>query len=488
MLMLLSILFPILAGFALLLSGVERRRAREIWVLSAAFITAALGLAAIFVGTDDTFVAVRFTGTITLAFRADGLASIFGAMVSILWVLASFYALEYMKHEGMETRFFGFFLMSFGVTLGVAFAANLVTMYLFYELLTLATLPLVMHAMDAKARFAGKEYILYSMTGAALGFVSMIFVLYYSGGADFVLGGALDLGRIGGSTDIMLLVYVLGFFGFGVKAAVFPFHKWLLSASVAPTPVTALLHAVAVVKSGVFAVIRLTYYSFGADVLFGTWAQVVVVCAAAFTIVYGSANGLRSPHLKRRLACSTISNLSYILLGAAMMTPAGLVAALAHMLFHAVNKITLFFCAGAVYYRTHKEYVYEVEGYGKVMPITMAAFTLTALGLMGVPPLTGFVSKWRLSTAALAADISVSWLAAAALIISALLTALYLMTVVFAAYFPRKDKEKPAGEKVENKDPNVFMTGPLITLCGAAVVMSIWAAPLLELVTRLVSG
>ena len=488
MLMLLSIVFPIVAGFALLLFGVEHRRTREIWVLSVAFVTAALGLCAVFAGTRETFVAVRFTQTITLAFRADGLACIFAAMVSILWVLASFYALEYMKHEGAETRFFAFFLMSFGVTLGVAFAANLVTMYLFYELLTLATLPLVMHSMDAKARFAGKEYILYSMTGAALGFVSMIFVLYYSGGADFVMGGALDLSRIGGDTNVMLLVYVLGFFGFGVKAAVFPFHKWLLSASVAPTPVTALLHAVAVVKSGVFAVMRLTYYSFGAQVLFGTWAQAVVICAAAFTIVFASANGLRSPHLKRRLAYSTVSNLSYILLGTAMMTPAGLVAGLAHMLFHALNKITLFFCAGAVYYRTHKEYVYEIEGYGKVMPITMASFTLTALGLMGVPPLTGFVSKWRLGTSALSTGLGIGWLAAGALIVSALLTALYLMTVVFSVYFPRKKESKSTPAPVENKDPNLFMTGPLVTLCGMAVVLSIWAGPLLDLVTRLVSA
>lgn len=484
MLMLLSILFPILTGLALLLSGVENRRTRELWVMAVTIATAILGLSAVFAGTDGTFVAVRFTQTITLAFRADGLASIFATMVSILWIPSSLYALEYMKHEGAETRFFAFFLASFGVTLGVAFAANLVTMYLFYELLTLATLPLVMHAMDAKGRYAGKSYILYSMTGAALGFVAMIFVLYYSGGADFVLGGALDLSRTS-SMDLLLLVYVLGFFGFGAKAAVFPLHGWLLSASVAPTPVTALLHAVAVVKSGVFAVMRLTYYSFGTEVLFGTWAQAVVICAAAFTVVYGSACGLRSPHLKRRLAYSTVSNLSYILIGVASMTSAGLVAGLAHMLFHAINKITLFFCAGAVYYRTHREYVYEVEGYSKVMPITMGAFTLTALGLMGVPPFNGFVSKWRLATSALDTGLGIGWLAAGALILSALLTALYLMTVVFAVYFPRKGRETPAETPAKNKDPNLLMTGPLLALCAGTILLSVWASPLLDLVARL---
>ena len=485
MLMLLSILFPILAGTALLISRIEDRRSRELWVLITAFITAALGLMSVFVGTDGTFVAVQFTEKVTLAFRADGLASIFAVMISILWVLASFYALEYMKHEGNETRFFGFFLMSFGVTLGVAFAANLVTMYLFYELLTLATLPLVMHSMDGKARFAGKQYILYSMTGAALGFVSMIFVMYYSGCADFTFGGAVDMSRVS-NPNIMYLVFVLGFFGFGVKAAIFPFHPWLLSASVAPTPVTALLHAVAVVKSGVFAVIRLTYYAFGAQLLFGTWAQVVVLCAAAFTVVYGSAMGLRSPHFKRRLACSTISNLSYILVGAATMTKVGLVAALAHMLFHAVNKITLFFGAGAVYYRTHKEYVYELQGYGRKMPITMAAFTLTALGLMGLPPLTGFVSKWSLGTAALGTGLGIGWIGAGALIVSALLTALYMMTIVFPVYFPGKEYRLANPGPVENKDPNAFMTGPFIVLAIMAIILSLWASPLLELIARIV--
>ena len=486
MLMLLSILFPLLAGLALLLSGVEKRRVRELWVLSVAVITAVLALSGVFFGSGESFVALRLGAELHLSLRADGLASVFAVMVSVLWVIASFYALEYMKHEGQESRFFAFFLMSFGVTLGVAFAANLLTMYLFYELLTLATLPLVMHAMDEKARFAGKQYILYSMTGAALGFVAMIYVLAYSGNADFVLGGALDLSRIG-DKNVMQLVFVLGFFGFGVKAAIFPFHSWLLSASVAPTPVTALLHAVAVVKSGVFAVMRLTYYSFGASLLFGSWAQVVVLCAAAFTVAYGSAMALRSPHFKRRLAYSTVSNLSYILLGVAVMTPAGLVAALAHMLFHAVNKITLFFGAGAVYYRTGREYVYELEGYGRVMPGTMAAFTFTALGLMGLPPLSGFMSKWSLATAALDSGLSMGWVGAGALILSALLTALYLMSIVYSVYFPRRDF-CPAEDLRENRDPNGWMMGPFAALCLSAALLSLWAKPLLELLARLTAG
>lgn len=479
MLMLISVLFPILSGLVLLLSKIEDRKTRERWVIVTAVITAALSITAVLLGYGEKLVMVRFTETIALTFTADGLGSIFAVMVSVLWVIASFYALEYMKHEGAETRFFAFFLASFGVTLGVAFSANLVTMYLFYELLTLATLPLVMHAMNGKARYAGKTYILYSMTGAGLGFVSMIFLLYYGAG-DFVLGGTLNMTALQGSENVMLLFFVLGFFGFGVKAAIFPFHGWLLDASVAPTPVTALLHAVAVVKSGVFAVMRLTYYAFGAELLFGTWAQAVVVCAAAFTLVYGSANGLRAPHFKRRLAYSTVSNLSYILLGVGMMSPAGLIAAVAHMLFHAVNKITLFFGCGAVYYKTHKEYVYELAYIGKEMPVTMATFAVTALSLMGIPPLCGFASKWLLGTAALDTGLVIGWIGAAALMVSALLTALYMMSVLFAAYAPSFWHQQ-----VENKDPNWLMKGPLVALAALCVGVSVFAQPLLVLVAKL---
>lgn len=478
MLMLISVFFPILSGLALLLSGTEDRSKRERWVIGTAAITGLLAISAVLTGYGKALPLVRFAPNVELVLRPDGLGSVFAVMVSVLWVIASFYALEYMKHEGAETRFFAFFLASFGVTLGVAFSANILTMYLFYELLTLATLPLVMHAMNGRARYAGKTYILYSMTGAGLGFIAMVFLMYYGGGS-FVYGGSLAFEDVA-NNNMMLLVYVIGFFGFGVKAAIFPFHGWLLDASVAPTPVTALLHAVAVVKSGVFAVMRLTYFAFGADILFGTWAQTVVVCAAAFTLVYGSANGLRSPHFKRRLAYSTVSNLSYILVGVGMMSPAGLVAAVAHMLFHAVNKITLFFGCGAVYYKTHKEYVYELPYISKEMPVTMATFAVTALSLMGVPPLCGFTSKWLLGTAAMGTGLNLGWVAAGALILSALLTALYMMSILFAAYAP-SHRSLP----VENHDPNWLMKGPLVALAVLCVSVSVLAQPLLALVTKL---
>ena len=483
MLMQLTVLIPILSGLALLVSRCEQRKTREQAVMGVSLVTAVLALLAVFAAPHDPLVLVRFNQDITLTFHLDGLGSVFAVMVSVLWVLASLYALEYMKHEGNETRFFGFFLISFGVTLGIAFSANIVTMYLFYELLTLATLPLVMHAMDHKARYAGKQYIIYSMTGAGLGFISMMYLLTVCQQFDFTPGGMLIPGTP--PDRVLLVMFLMGFFGFGVKAAIFPFHGWLLSASVAPTPVTALLHAVAVVKAGVFAVFRLTYYCYGTEVLYGTWAQTVAAVFAAITVVYASCRALRSPHLKRRLAYSTVANLSYILLGATMMTPAGLIAAVLHMLFHAVNKITLFFCAGAVFYRTGKEYVYEIAGFGrKIMPVTMFCFTVTGLGLMGIPPLTGFISKWRLGTAAADTGLPIGYLAAGALVLAALLAALYIITVVFLVYFPSEDQ---LPDITENRDPNWMMKVPLLSLTVIAVMLSLLGAPLTQLLTGLLS-
>ena len=360
--MLLAIALPMLAGGALAAWRPKDRTARQNFVVGSACLTA-----------------------------------VCAALVSVLWPLASLYAVEYMSREGSENRFFVFYLSSFGVTLGIAFSANVLTMYLFYELLTLATLPLVMHHMDGKARYAGRVYLTYSMCGAALGFIAMVLMIEH-GAWFFQFGGSVTV--TASKENTLRMAYILGFFGFGVKAAVFPGHKWLLRASVAPTPVTALLHAVAVVKAGVFAVARITWYGFGPDLLRGSWCQYLAMGAAVFTIVYASSKALRTKHLKRRLAWSTVSNLSYILLGIATLTTAGLIAGMVHMVVHAVLKITLFFGVGAVHYKLHRDFVPDVEGCGVLMPVVFGTFAVASLGLMGVPPLAGFASKWLLATAA----------------------------------------------------------------------------------------
>lgn len=468
---LLSVLFPIAAGAALLVRRPENRRARNAYCVCCALINSAFVLGSViatarFGAQSTALTAVKMSRALEIALRIDRASMVFGCITGVLWPITTVYAFSYMKHEGMENRFFGFFLMTYGVVAGIAFSANFFTMYLFYELMTLATLPLVMHEMDAKAGYAGKLYILYSMTGAALVFIAMVFLIQCGSTLDFTFGGVLDAAKSVGREEALYLVFVLGFFGFGVKSAIFPFHGWLPAASVAPTPVTALLHAVAVVKSGAFAVMRLIYFAFGTDFLSGSWAQSIVICASALTVVFGSAMSLRMPHLKRRLAYSTVSNLSYILLAFALMTPAGLAGGMLHMIYHAVIKITLFFCSGAILHRTKLEYVYEMEGLHARMPATCAVFTFSALALMGLPPLGGFMSKWAIASAACALEDWRGYTGAAALIVSTVLTALYMMTSVIRFYFPLRDA--PAVTERSEADWQMLLPLGILTVLIAA--------------------
>lgn len=483
----LPVIFPVLAGIGLLLANFKTRRVREICVSSIVILNAILAVAIIVCGPKDSFVAFRFSDALSMAFKIDGLSAVFGVMVSVLWIIATVYAFEYMKHEGKENQFFAFFTMTFGVVLGVAFACNMTTLYLFYEFLTLVTIPLVIHATDGKAKYAGRMYIIYMMFGASLAFIGFIFILCYGSTLDFVYGGVLNKDLVAGDEGLLQLVFVMAFFGFGVKAAVFPFFRWLPAASVAPTPVTALLHAVAVVKSGAFAIIRLTYYSFGTEFLYGTWAQSVMMATALITILVGSSIALWTPHIKRRFAYSTISNLSYIVFGASLMTPAGLTGGLLHMIYHAVIKITLFFCAGSILYKTHREYLYEIEGFGKRMPIVFGCMTIVSFGLIGVPPFIGFHSKWALATAAVETHHPIAYIGIGVLILSALLTALYLLPIALTAYFPR-NREYPAAYYKGVSDPNKLMTVPLIVLAVGSLALAFFPAPFVNLFYQIASG
>lgn len=486
----LAVVLPVLAGLVLLAWNPKRAEVRNRCVLAVCLATSLLAGAAMVLswrmGPEALAVTlIAFEENFTISLRLDGASRFFGAIIAVLWPVTALYSFEYMKHEGNENRFFSFFTMSYGVVLGVAFAEDFLSLYLFYELLTLCTLPMVMHAMDHKARYAGKKYLIYSLSGAALAFIGIVFLLNYGTTLDFTYGGVLDPVKTAGNEKVLYEVFVAAFFGFGVKAALFPLHGWLPDASVAPTPVSALLHAVAVVKSGVFAIMRLIYFGFGADFLRGTRAQHVVMAAAIVTIVYGSAKALRSVHLKRRLAYSTVSNLSYILFGLTLMTPAGLVGGLTHMLYHAVTKMTLFFCAGAILYKTGREYVYDLEGYGRQMPVTCAVFSVAALALVGVPPLGGFAGKWCIASAAVATRDPLAYLGIAALVLSTLFTTLYMMTVVVRFYFPVK-VDQEALSLVE--DPNRSMTGPMLALMVGGVALALCSNHLITLLRITVGG
>ena len=482
----LVILIPIIAGALVPMLSFKKRWHMEVFLESAVILNSILVWYLLLHHSDSTFLLAHFTGDLSICFKVDGMGMVFAGLVSALWPFATLYAFEYMTKEEHEKIFFLFYTMTYGITLGIALSANLLTMYFFYELLTLVTVPLVMHTLTREAILASRKYLYYSLGGAAFAFIGLIMIIIYGTTTDFILGGVLDLTKIGGRTNVLLFVYVMAFLGFGVKAAVFPFNSWLPQAGVAPTPVTALLHAVAVVKSGAFAIIRLTYYSFGVDFLKGTWAQTTVMLVVMFTIVYGCSRAVKETHLKRRLAYSTISNLSYILFGVTIMTPLGLVGALTHLIFHAVIKICSFFCAGAIIHQTEKQYVHELDGMGYRMPCVFGIFTLSALALMGVPGLAGFISKWNLASAAVESGNPVAYLGIACLLISALLTAIYMLTIVVRAFFPGKDFDDSSIK--EFKDPNWKMLLPLFVFVFFIIAFGLYSQPLTDFFRDVATG
>ena len=484
--MLVVILLPIVTGILVPLLPFKQRKHMEIFLEGLVVLNSLLVWWLLTGSQEEAFTLAKFTGNLTITFKIDGLSMVFAGLVSALWPFATLYAFEYMTKEEHEKTFFAFYTMTYGVTLGIAMAGNMLTLYFFYELLTLVTVPLVMHTLTREAILASRKYLYYSLGGAAFAFVGLIFIIIYGNTTDFVLGGVLDLNKIGDRTNTLLLIYVMAFMGFGVKAAVCPFNSWLPDAGVAPTPVTALLHAVAVVKSGAFAILRLTYYSFGTDFLKGTWAQTVVMLIAMFTIVYGCSRAVKETHIKRRLAYSTISNLSYIVFGATLMTPLGMAGALSHMIFHAVMKISSFFCAGAIMHQTDKHYVHELDGLGYKMPWVFTVFTISAFGLMGVPGLAGFISKWNLASAAVDSGNPVAYAGIVCLLISALLTAIYMLTIVIRAFFPGKDFDGSSIKDV--KDPSWKMLVPLVVFTVFIILFGLYSTPVVNFLKGVANG
>lgn len=379
--------------------------------------------------------------SVPIKFRVDGLGMIFALVASSLWILTSLYAIGYMRglKEHSQTRFFCFFALSLSATLGVAFAGNLLTLYLFYELLSLSTWPLVTHHQDKEARGGGRTYLSHLLgTSVAFGIPAIIFTYYKSGGdlsfaGDAILAGS-DLSYMQGV--VLLLAFAFGF----SKAGLMPFHSWLPGAMVAPTPVSALLHAVAVVKVGVFCVIRVVTGVFGIDLLQKLGANLVLCWVAAFTVIVSSLIALSQDNLKRRLAFSTIGQLAYIVLGVALLHEFAIKGSVMHIAAHAVSKITLFFCAGAIFVATGKKYVSQMAGLGKVMPFTFGAFFLGSLGVIGLPPSIGLISKFHL---VVGAGYSGQTALVVVFLISTFLNAAYFLPISYQAFFPTKNLEGP---------------------------------------------
>jgi multicomponent Na+:H+ antiporter subunit D len=381
---------------------------------------------------------LKVNAFLDIYFKVDQLTRVFSLLASSLWVLTAFYAFAYMDHEKRHRQFYTFFTLTLAVIMGVAYSGNLFTLYGYYELLTLCTLPLVIHPGTAEALQSGKKYIIYSFGGATLVVLGMMMLYAVTGDMSFMAHGIVDLSLIEGNRDLLKWSYLAMFLGFGVKAALVPFHSWLPNAMVAPTPVSALLHAVAVVKSGVFSLIRMTYFIFGTQTVLALDVTKYLMPFVVVTIVMGSLLALHQDHLKRRLAYSTISQLGYILLGILMLTPNGLLGAMLHLINHAVIKITLFFVVGAITHMTHFKYIHQIRGIGKQMPITMICFTVAAISLVGIPPTNGFVSKWFLGLGALNIG---NFLYIIILLLSAFFTAGYLLPISVTSFFVSSKSE-----------------------------------------------
>jgi multicomponent Na+:H+ antiporter subunit D len=411
---------------------------------------------------------------LAIALKIEPLGMMFGLIASGLWIINSIYSIGYMRgnKEGHQTRFYMCFAIAILSAMGVAFAANMFTLFIFYEALTISTYPLVTHKQTPESKASGRIYLgLLIGTSIGLQMVAIIWTWVATGTLDFTQGGILDGKLMGAAVPILLALYM---YGIG-KAALMPIHRWLPEAMVAPTPVSALLHAVAVVKAGVFTVMKVIVYIFGIDFLTQTGASIWLMWVAAFSLLTASLIALRKDNLKARLAYSTVSQLSYITLGAALATSMGVIGGSMQIAMHAMGKITLFFCAGAIYTATHKTEISDMDGLGRAMPFTYSAFLIGALSIIGLPPLGGSWSKWYLMLGAADAG---QLIMIGVLILSSLLNVAYLLPVVARGFFAGNDAAQPVGAQVSpgsrfagvKEAPLFCVIPPVLTACGCLVL------------------
>ena len=482
--LILSILFPVLLGLGILLKREWRSRNALLALTGAGLIaTAALGMGVVF-GGEEELLLFSFGKNLDLYFHADTMGKLFAVVVNLVWVLSGFYAFEYMKHEREEQRFFGFYLMVHGILHGLVFAGGMVTFYLFYELMTLLSVPLILHNRSKDAIKGGLKYLFYSLFGAYMVLFGLFFLNRFANGLTFLPGGNLNGDAVAGNEALMLVVAFSMIIGFSVKAGMFPLHAWLPTAHpVAPAPASAVMSGI-IVKMGVLGMIRVVYYLVGADFIRGTWVQTVWMSLTLLTVFMGSMLAYREKVMKKRLAYSTVSQASYILFGLSVLQPAAMTGALLHVVFHAIIKSCLFLSAGAIIYKTHKTNVQQLRGIGKEMPVAIWCYTFASAALIGIPPASGFISKWYLATGALASGMEIfSWLGPVVLLTSALLTAGYLLPITVNGFLPGADFHY---DSLEKKEPNGTMLIPLLVLAALAVLLGIFPGPLTDCLTELV--
>ena len=461
----LCLLLPVLAGVLIKLPKLTKKQ-QSLGAVGVLFVSALMALATLLFKDDSPIVIWSITQNVKIALALDGMSRFYVIFVALIWLLVGIYAVEYTEEDENSARFFRYYLISFTALIGLAMSANLVTLYMFYEMMTLATVPLVAHNMDREAVGAAVKYLIYSVFGASCALLGIFFIGAHAQTFDFAAGGLFTQEALGENADTLKIIAFIMIMGFSVKAGMFPMHSWLPTAHpVAPAPASAVLSGV-ITKMGVLGIIRSIFYVFGANFLRGTWVQYTFMILSLITVVMGSMLAYKEKVFKKRLAYSTVSQVSYVLFGLSTMTEIGFIGACLHIVFHSLIKNTLFMSAGAVIHKTGKTHVEDLDGIGKQMPITMTMFTVVALGLIGIPPTGGFISKWNLARGAFATGLSCAWIGPAMLLVSAILTAAYLLSVSIKAFFR-------GGDLIEKNDVGLKMLVPMGICAVLSVVLGI---------------
>lgn len=485
--LLLPVLVPICGAVCLLAFG--SRFGKKTAEAVTLFCVFAAGISVLVISQNNglSLTVLPLLPELPVYFRPDGVSHVFAGITAFMWFLSTWFSFGYLKEDERETKYQMFSLLSLGALLGVCYSGNLITTYLFYEMMTLVTFPLVLHERTKEAVSAGLTYLYYSVAGAFLGLCG-IFFLYANamdgdrpgGKLAYLEGGFL---KAGASKSVLLPVICLMLVGLACKAGMFPLHGWLPKAHpVAPSPASALLSG-NITKMGILFTVRVIFYSVGQEFLQETWVMDVLLCLSLFTVFMGSMLAFREKLLKKRLAYSTVSQTSYCLTGIYLLSGTALTGALMHVVFHSVIKNLLFLCAGAIIVQTGKKSVSELRGIGRIMPATMRCFTVAGLALVGIPPLSGFISKWYLAEGAIESGLpGFMYLVPVVLLISALLTAGYLLTVSADAFFGKTEEETARCPK------SMYLLPPLIIGAILAVVLGIFPDPLTNFLERIVAG
>lgn len=490
LILLLPILLPVTAGIlAGFLPCFRRDRALYPFMLLASFFTLAAAVLAACLPTAP--VDLLAPGSVmAISFAMDDTARLFSLLSSFAWFVTAIYSCRYMKHEDEHPRFYAFYLMVIGLLNALYSAANLFTMYLAFEAMTLCSMPLVLHIRSKEAVYAGMKYLFYSVAGALLGLFGFIVLSTFGDPLFFQKGGALDAAKIAGNEPLFLTAIFLMIVGFCTKGGMFPMHAWLPSAHpIAPAPASAQLSAV-ITKAGVLCVIRTVFFTASPALLSGTWVQTAWMLLALVTVFMGSMMAYREHGIKKRLAYSTISQVSYIFLGLSFMTPVAVLGALLHVVFHMAAKSTLFLATGSIIHNTGKTRVDDLDGVGLSMPVTMWCWTIAGLALVGIPPTSAFLSKWYLAEGALAYGAGVSglpavlsWIAPVVLLVSALLTAGYLLTVSVRAFFPGRNFDR--NSLCGLKDYRSMMI-PTAIFAAFSLILGVYAEPLIRFLSQMI--